>query len=88
MIGYRIELIAKVSYCAGKEEFFGWRVAQEEDRTPEEVMKVVNATLRALQDDVRGVVTKGPIGRVVETDPETLATALDDFDARRKAAQS
>lgn len=85
MIGYRIEISARVSYFAGKEEFVGWNIAAEQENSPAEIMATVNTALRRLQDQIRALVTVEAIGRIEDADPEQLSDSLAAYDVARKA---
>ncbi|MBN9334693.1 hypothetical protein [Devosia sp.] len=86
--GYRIEIRATVSYAGGKEEFTGYRAPTEPDFTREQVMAAVNATLRVIQDDIKGFVRFEPRKAVAEDRPEELGEELQKLDTVRKGAAS
>lgn len=84
--GYRIEIRATVMYAAGKEEFTGYRAPTEPDFTREQVMAAVNATLRLIQEDIKGLVRLEPRQAVAEARPEELGEELAKLDTARKGA--
>lgn len=87
-LGYRIEIRATVSYAAGKEEFTGYRAPTEPDFTREQVMAAVNATLRVIQDDIRGFVRFEPRQAIAQARPEELDQEMTKLDAARRGASS